>query len=70
MKVPPHARSIVWRLERNQGLREAHIRDGVALTAFLSWAEGAMAAGEAGRGGGIGWPLTEYTVAEKLDKFR
>lgn len=53
-----------------QGLREAHVRDGVALTAFLSWLERAMDAGEAGGGGGIGWPLTEFTVAEKLDRFR
>ncbi|CAM9181008.1 unnamed protein product [Ectocarpus sp. 6 AP-2014] len=53
-----------------QGLREAHVRDGVALTAFLSWLERAMEAGEAGSGGGVGWPLTECTVAEKLDCFR
>lgn len=52
-----------------QGLREAHVRDGVALTKFLSWLERAMDAGEAGGGGGIGWPLTEFTVAEKLDSF-
>lgn len=55
---------------RHQGLRNAHVRDGVALTAFLSWLERAMAAGEAGGGGGIGWPLTEFTVAEKLECFR
>lgn len=53
-----------------QGLREAHVRDGVALTAFLSWLERAMDAGADGGGGGIGWPLTEFTVAEKLDCFR
>lgn len=29
-----------------------------------------MAAGEAGGGGGVGWPLTEFTVAEKLESFR
>lgn len=55
---------------RIQGLREAHVRDGVALTAFLSWLERAMEAGPEGGGGGVGWPLTEFTVAEKLDCFR
>ena len=55
---------------RRQGLRDAHVRDGVALTAFLSWLERTMAAGEAGGGGGVGWPLTEFTVAEKLECFR
>lgn len=29
-----------------------------------------MAQGEAGGGGGLGWPLTEFTVAEKLAEFR
>ncbi|CAN0087627.1 unnamed protein product, partial [Hapterophycus canaliculatus] len=53
-----------------RGLREAHVRDGVALTAFLSWLERAMDAGEDGGGGGIGWPLTEFNVSEKLDSFR
>lgn len=46
------------------------MRDGVALTMFLSWLERAMAEGEAGGGGGLGWPLTEYSVAEKATEFR
>lgn len=41
-------------------IRDAHIRDGVALTKFLAWAEGNLPAGK--------W--TEIDVAERLEKFR
>lgn len=53
-----------------QGMREAHVRDGAAATSFLSWLDRTMAKGEAGGGDGMGWPLTEYSVAEKLNCFR
>ncbi len=43
-----------------QGTRDAHHRDGVALTRFLHWFDG-----EAPKGG-----LTELGVAEKLESFR
>lgn len=66
----PARPTVPWNGSASQGLREAHVRDGVALTAFLSWLERAMDAGEGGGGGGIGWPLTEFTVAQKLDRFR
>jgi Xaa-Pro aminopeptidase len=41
------------------GMREAHVRDGVALVRFLHWLEGAWPAG-----------LDEVAVAERLDALR
>jgi Xaa-Pro aminopeptidase len=41
------------------GMREAHVRDGVALTKFLAWLEEAISKGE---DSGAGWPITEYTA--------
>mmetsp|Transcript_24888 Transcript_24888/g.61125 ORF Transcript_24888/g.61125 Transcript_24888/m.61125 type:complete len:634 (+) Transcript_24888:25-1926(+) len=43
------------------GLREAHIRDAVALVKYFSWLEEAMEAEE---------ELDEFSAAEKLDGFR
>jgi Xaa-Pro aminopeptidase len=43
-----------------QGMKNAHIRDGVAVSRFLCWLEGAAPAGG----------LTEASVAEKLRGFR
>ncbi|CAM9226800.1 unnamed protein product [Choristocarpus tenellus] len=53
-----------------EGLRNAHLRDGVALTSFLAWLERAVGLGEEGGGDGVGWPITECTAAEKLEEFR
>jgi Xaa-Pro aminopeptidase len=53
-----------------EGLRQAHIRDGVALTAFLAWLERTLKAGPEGNGDGLGWPLTEVAVANKLEQMR
>jgi len=43
------------------GIRQAHLRDGAALTAFLHWLETTVQAGET---------VTEFTAAEKLETFR
>jgi Xaa-Pro aminopeptidase len=43
-----------------EGMRSAHIRDGVAMARFLCWLEKAAAGGE----------LTEIEAAEKLEGFR
>ena len=32
--------------------------------------EATVAAGAAGGGDGLGWPLTEHTIAEKLEEYR
>jgi len=45
-----------------EGIRQSHIRDGVALTAFFNWLEDAVRK-EPGK-----W--TEYTIAEQLELFR
>lgn len=47
-----------------QGIREAHIRDGVALTAFLCWLENHV------RNNTDAVPFTEYDVAVKIEEFR
>jgi Xaa-Pro aminopeptidase len=44
------------------GIRQAHIRDGVALTAFLGWLDSAVRAGTE--------PVTECSLAEVLETFR
>lgn len=44
-----------------EGMRQAHIRDGLAVTKFLYWLEHAVAAGK---------KLTEIDIAEKLEIFR
>lgn len=44
-----------------QGMRNAHVRDGVAETRFLAWLDGQVAAGNL---------LTEAELAEKLYSFR
>ena len=44
------------------GVRQAHVRDGVALTAFLHWLETAVQAAPDS--------LSEYDVAVKLEEFR
>ena len=43
-----------------EGMRAAHVRDGVALVKFLHWLEGAVP-----KGG-----ITEVSAAERLDAFR
>ncbi|KAA8497147.1 putative Xaa-Pro aminopeptidase P [Porphyridium purpureum] len=43
------------------GMREAHLRDGVALSRFFAWAEEHLAKGNT---------LTEYEVDLQVDKFR
>lgn len=43
------------------GMRNAHVRDGLAVTRFLCWLDNAVAGGQ---------PITEMTVAEKLESFR
>ena len=47
------------------GLRESHVRDGVALTAFLAWLEGVMTGGESSRA-----VITEHEAAVKLESYR
>jgi Xaa-Pro aminopeptidase len=42
------------------GMRQAHLRDGIALTKFLAWLDENSASGN----------LTELTVADKLESFR
>ena len=43
-----------------RGMREAHLRDGVAMCRFLSWLESAVGSDK----------VTEITAANKLEKFR
>ncbi|MSO72237.1 MAG: aminopeptidase P family protein [Rhodospirillaceae bacterium] len=43
-----------------QGVRDAHVRDGAALTRFLAWLSSEGPKGQ----------LTEITAAERLEKFR
>ena len=43
-----------------QGMRDAHVRDGVAMVRFLHWLEGAVPTGS----------VTEVTVEEKLQELR
>jgi Xaa-Pro aminopeptidase len=45
-----------------KGIRECHIRDGAALTAFLCWLENAVAVNPG--------TLTEYDVTVKIEEFR
>jgi Xaa-Pro aminopeptidase len=47
-----------------RGIRESHIRDGVALTAFLHFLEKTV------KSGGDNGSITEYEVTEKLEEFR
>ncbi len=49
------------------GIRNCHIRDGAALTAFLAWLEEAVNQSVSEKGGE---PLTEYTICEKLESYR
>lgn len=44
-----------------KGMENAHIRDGVALTNFLSWLEETLEKGE---------EVSEVSAAEKLLEFR
>lgn len=44
------------------GVRQAHIRDGAALTAFLCWLEDAVK--------NRGFAMTEYDAVVKLEEFR
>lgn len=46
-----------------EGMRQSHIRDGVALTAFLCWLENHVRSSESSI-------ITEYQVAEKIEEFR
>ena len=55
------AKSLKNDIELN-GIREAHIRDGVALTAFLCWLDKKVRATPN--------MVTEYQAAEELEKFR
>jgi Xaa-Pro aminopeptidase len=48
--------------EEIEGMRQAHIRDGVALMKWFAWLEASLKAGEEGH--------TEYTVSQKLAWFR
>ena len=50
--------------EEQEGMKEAHIRDGAALTAFLAWLEHEV------KVEGKNDVHTEYTIAEKLEWFR
>lgn len=45
-----------------EGIRNCHVRDGVALTAFIHWLEGAVRAAPG--------TITEFDVAEKIETFR
>lgn len=47
------------------GIRKAHIRDGVALTAFFHWLESTMAANK-----DTDATINEYDVTEKIEEFR
>lgn len=42
-------------------MREAHLRDGVALTAFLAWLDSTVKGGS---------QVTEYDVTVKIEEFR
>jgi len=55
------AKSLKNEIELN-GIRAAHIRDGVALTAFLHWLDGTVRTAPG--------TLTEYEAAAKLETFR
>jgi len=55
------AKSLKNEVELN-GIRAAHVRDGVALTAFLHWLDGAVRAAPG--------TITEYEAAERLETFR
>lgn len=44
-----------------RGIREAHLRDGAALTAFIAWLNAAVKSGNV---------VTEYDVALKVEEFR
>lgn len=48
-----------------EGMRQAHLRDAVAVVNFLSWLEA-----EVRKGGEAAAALTEYTVSERLAAFR
>lgn len=54
------------------GIRQSHIRDGVALTSFLAWLTISMAA-ESEKGVNPlpdDWRFTELSISEKLEEFR
>ncbi len=59
-----------------KGLRDCHVRDGAALTAFLAWLDEAvhLSASEGGGGGGGGGEgvglLTEDSICAKLESYR
>ena len=53
------------------GMKNAHIRDAVALVSFLSWLDYAVTKGiDTRTGKALTIPLTEYTVGEVLDTMR
>lgn len=53
------------------GMKNAHIRDAVALVSFLSWLDYAVTKGiDTRTGKALTIPLTEYTVGEVLDNMR
>jgi len=49
-----------------RGIREAHVRDGAALTSFLAWLERAVAAAARGERE----PVTECSASEELERRR
>ena len=58
---PITAAKAVKNSDELKGMREAHVRDGVALAHFLCWLEKAVGSGE---------EVTEITVSEKLIELR
>jgi Xaa-Pro aminopeptidase len=53
----------VKNIQEINGIRNCHIRDGVALTAFLHYLEKTITSNPYGN-------FTEYDVAEKIEEFR
>ncbi len=57
-----------------KGLRDCHVRDGAALTAFLAWIDEAVHRVSKGGGRDVGLEgdglLTEYSVCAKLEAYR
>lgn len=52
-------------------MRDAHLRDAVALTSFFAWLEAAVLRGvDARTGAALSAPLTEFTAGAVLDGMR
>lgn len=67
----PHTLSRAFAHYRSLGLRNAHLRDAVALTSFFAWLEAAVTRGvDVRTDTPIVEPLTEFTAGAVLDGMR